>query len=132
MQDFKKLKVWQKSHALMLEIYKAVASFPKEELYGITAQLKEAALSVETNLAEGSGKEGSQEFKRYVSISLGSICEVESLLVASRDLKFLPGAVFERLSPLCHEVRRMLFSFRRALATSSPRPRPRPPGTRTS
>ncbi|HEY3225438.1 MAG TPA: four helix bundle protein, partial [Planctomycetota bacterium] len=100
-----------------------------EEAYGITRQLKDAALSIETNLAEGSGKAGSQEFRRFVSISMGSTCEVESLLIAARDLKFLPAAACERVSSLCTEVRRMLFSFHRALSSSSSRPPPRPPKT---
>lgn len=129
MQDFKKLKVWQKSHILLLEIHAVAAGFPKEEMYGLTRQLKDAALSVETNLAEGSGKAGSLEFKRFVSISLGSACEIESLLIASRDLKILPAAAFDRLSSLCTEVRRMLYSFHRALSASSSRPPLRPPKT---
>ncbi|HTF56016.1 MAG TPA: four helix bundle protein [Planctomycetota bacterium] len=129
MQDFKKLKFWQKSHALLLDVYAVAAGFPKEEMYGINRQLKDAALSVETNIAEGSGKASSQEFKRFVSISMGSTCEVESLLIAARDLKFLPSAAFDRVSSLCTEVRRMLYSFHRALSVSSSRPPPRPPKT---
>jgi len=129
MQDFKKLKVWQKSHALLLDVHAVAAGFPREEMYGITRQLKDAALSVESNIAEGSGKASRQEFKRFVSISMGSTCEVESLLIATRDLKFLPSAPFERVSSLCAEVRRMLYAFHRALSSSASRPPPRPPRT---
>jgi four helix bundle protein len=91
----------------------------------LNRQLKDAALSVEANLAEGSGKPGDHEFKRYVSISLGSTCEIESHLIAARDLKFVPSAEFERLNSLCQEVRRMLMALVRRLSVSTKRP-PRP------
>ncbi len=127
MQDFKKLIVWQKSHVLMLEIYKAVEGFPNDELFGLTRQLKDAAQSIPANLAEGSGKFGDREFKRFVDIALGSACEVESRLIAARDLKFLAPAVFERLNSLCQEVRRMLVSLYRRLSASTRRPSRRRP-----
>jgi len=122
MQDFKNLKVWHKAHALLLELYRAVDSFPKEELYGLARQIKDAALSVEANLAEGTGKSGDQEFKRFVSISLGSVCELESHLIAARDLRFLTAPAFERLNLMCQEVRRMLVALIRRLSASAKRP----------
>jgi four helix bundle protein len=127
MQDFKNLKVWQKSHVLLLEVYRAVESFPKEELFGLSRQLKEAALSIEANLAEGTGKSGDVDFKRFVSISLGSACELESHMIAARDLKFLASPAFERLNSMCQEVRRMLVALVRRLSASTKRPPRRPP-----
>jgi len=127
MQDFKKLIVWQKSHALLIEIYRVVESFPKEELFGLSKQLKDAALSVEANLAEGSAKPGDLEFNRYVSISLGSACETESHLITARDLKFMSSPEYERLNSSCQEVRRMLVSLHRRLSGSAKRPRRRAP-----
>jgi four helix bundle protein len=127
MQDFKNLKAWQKSHALLVDIYRAVDSFPREECYGLARQLKEAAVSVEANLAEGCGRSGDHEFRRFVSISLGSACEIESHLIAARDLKFLPTPAFERVHSMCQEVRRMLVSLFRRLSASKKRPSRRPP-----
>jgi len=127
MQDFKKLIVWQKSHALLLDLYRAVEAFPKDELYGLSRQLKDAALSIGANLAEGSGKSGETDFKRFVTISLGSACEVESHLIAARDLKFLPASDFDRLHSLCQEVRRMLVALVRRLSVSTRRPPRRSP-----
>jgi len=126
MQDFKNLKVWRKAHALLLELYRALESFPKDELYGLTRQIKEAALSVEANLAEGTGKGGDHEFKRFVSISLGSACELESHLIAARDLKFLSAPDFERLNAMGQEVRRMLVALIRRLSMTAKRPYRRP------
>ncbi|HTF56513.1 MAG TPA: four helix bundle protein [Planctomycetota bacterium] len=130
MQDFKKLRVWQMSHALMLDIYRAADSFPREELYGLNRQLKDAAISVEANLAEGSCKPGDHEFRRFVSISLGSACEVESHLIAARDLKFLPAQEFERLNTACQNVRRMLVGLLRRLSAPTERPPRRRPRSR--
>lgn len=127
MQDFKKLIVGQRAHALLIDVYRVVESFPKEELFGISRQIKDAALSVEANIAEGSAKPGDLEFKRFISISLGSACEVESHLLAARDLKFMSLSEFERLNSLCQEVRRMLVSLHRRLSASTRRRPRRPP-----
>ncbi|HKS16883.1 MAG TPA: four helix bundle protein [Planctomycetota bacterium] len=127
MQDFKKLIVWQKSQVLMADIYKTLESFPKEEIFSLTRQIKESVRSVGANLAEGSCKSGDHEFKRYVGIALGSACELENHLLAAQELKFLPGPAFDRLYPMCQEIRRMLVSLLRRLAASKKRPYgPRP------
>ena len=126
MQDFKNLKVWRKSHALTLEVYRAVQGFPQEERFGLARQLKGAAVSVESNLAEGSARSGDSDFRRFAWMSLGSVCEVECQLIISRDLSFLPAAGFERLHSACQEVRRMLVALIRRLAvTTSPTSRRR-------
>ena len=74
---YKKLIVWQKANKLALEVYLAAKSFPKDEIYGITAQLRRAALSVPTNIVEGVGRQGRKELKQFINIALGSLAETE-------------------------------------------------------
>ncbi len=111
MQDFRNLKVWQKAHELTLAIYKATASFPKEELYGMTSQMRRAAASVPANLAEGCCRQGDTEFGRFAQIALGSLSELEYHLLLSRDLEMLGRAEHERFAGMVEEVKRMLIAF---------------------
>jgi S23 ribosomal protein. len=78
MKDFRSLKVWEKSHELTLKIYKATDGFPKHELYGVTSQIRRAAVSVPTNIAEGSGKDSDGELKRVFLIAMGSASELDT------------------------------------------------------
>jgi four helix bundle protein len=89
MRDFKSLTVWQKAHALTLEIYRNTESFPRTEVFGLTSQIRRAASSVEANLAEGCGR-AQPEFGRFVQIAIGSANEVECHLLLARDLGFIP------------------------------------------
>jgi four helix bundle protein len=111
MQDFKNLKVWKKSHALTLDIYRSTVSFPAEEKYGLVAQIRKAAVSVESNLAEGTARSGDSEFRRFAYMALGSACEIECQLILARDLGQLQVHAFERLNSACHEVRKMLWAL---------------------
>jgi four helix bundle protein len=79
MQRFTDLKVWQRSHALVLRIYQLTAGFPAEERFGLGVQLRRAALSVPTNIAEGSKRQGSQEYARFLNIAEGSLAETECI-----------------------------------------------------
>lgn len=88
MRDFRQLKVWAKAHSLTLAVYRATAAFPREEQYGLTSQLRRAAASIPTNLAEGCGRYGDAELARFVGIAAGSASEVEYLLMLARDLKY--------------------------------------------
>lgn len=115
MRDFRKLKVWAKSHALALEIYRATSGFPSEERYGLTSQLRRAAVSVPTNIAEGSGRKSEGDLGRYLTISMGSASELEYLLMLSGDLGFLDSEMSQRLLDLTREVKRMLSGFLGAL-----------------
>jgi four helix bundle protein len=91
MQRFTELKVWQRSHALVLQVYRLTKSFPPEERYGLTSQLRRAALSVPTNIAEGSKRQTNTEYARFLNIAEGSLAETEYLLMVSRDLHYLSG-----------------------------------------
>ncbi len=111
MQDFKKLVIWQKSHLLAVDVYKATAAFPKEEVYGLTSQVRRACVSIPANIAEGCGREGSAEFNRFLQIALGSTTELEYHLLLAFNLQMLNDKDYERLDNQVSEIRRMLISF---------------------
>jgi four helix bundle protein len=106
--DYRNLEVWQKAHALALRIYQTTISFPKDELYGMTSQIRRAAVSIPANLAEGSGRSSKPEFARFSRISLGSANEVEYFLLLARDLGYLPEALHQELSAEVSRIRRTL------------------------
>ncbi|PYV18891.1 MAG: diversity-generating retroelement protein bAvd family protein [Acidobacteria bacterium] len=111
MQDFRSLKVWQKGHELTIAVYKATAKFPKQELYGITSQMRRASASIPSNVAEGCGRAGKPELGRFLQISMGSASELEYHLLLSRDLELLSDSEYRRLDALTIELKRMLSSF---------------------
>ena len=111
MKDFRDLKVWEKSHQLALEIYRVTSNFPKHELYGVTSQLRRAATSVPTNIAEGCGRKTDKDFSRFIEIAFSSACEVEYLLLLAKDLGYLESANASRITDNLIEVKRMLSSF---------------------
>lgn len=108
MQDFRKLKVWEKSHQLTLAVYRATARFPKDELYGLTSQLRRSCASVAANIAEGCGRGGKAELARFLQVAMGSASEVEYHLLLAHDLGFLNDAEHKRLEAGAVEVKRML------------------------
>ena len=112
MQRFTDLKVWQRSHQLVLNIYRLTAQFPADEKFGIVSQLRRAALSVPTNIAEGSKRRSNQEYSRFLNIVEGSLAETTYLLMVSADLGYLnPGASKTTLAE-ASEVARMLHGLR--------------------
>src|SRR5579864_677410 len=119
MQDFRKLKVWDKAHALTLDVYKASKSFPREEMYGLTSQMRRASASIAANIAEGSCRKGDAEFARFLQMAAGSASEVEYHLLLSRDLELLQNADFQRLTSEVVEVKRMLASLMQKLRADS-------------
>jgi four helix bundle protein len=115
MKDFRKLKVWQSAHRLTLDVYQASATFPPEELYGLTSQIRRSCLSIPSNIAEGCGRGSDTDFARFLQISMGSSSEVEYLLILSRDLQILTSDYYERLSQDVIQIKRMLTSFIKTL-----------------
>lgn len=111
MQNFKELKVWEKSHQITLSIYKASAKFPKEEIYSLTNQLRRAASSIPANIAEGCGKNTQADLANFLNISLGSANETEYFLILSKDLDYLSKDEFTILSNSINEVKAMLISL---------------------
>jgi four helix bundle protein len=118
MSDFRELRVWQKAHKLGLSIYRATAQFPREEMYGLTGQMRRAALSIPSNIAEGCGRSGDAELVRFLRIAQGSASELDYQLEVARDLAYLDSAAFEALSSELHEVRRMLSTLMQRLQLS--------------
>lgn len=108
MRNYRDLQVWSKAYALALELYKLSRAFPKDELYGLTSQLRRAATSIGANLAEGCGRRGNNEMGRFVKIALGSASELDHHLLFSRDLGFLKRDDYERCSRELTSVRKML------------------------
>jgi len=111
MQDFRNLKVWQRAHALTLAVYEATRAFPKDEVYGLTSQIRRAASSVPANIAEGCGRDGDPELKRFLQIAMGSAAELEYHLMLAHDLKLLNDTVYQELAASVSEVKRMLAAF---------------------
>jgi len=115
MKDFRQLKVWEKIHQLALVVYKATKDFPKEELYGLTSQIRRASMSIPTNIAEGCGRNTDAEFARFLQIAMGSASETEYQLILARDLEFLSKDSYEKLHNDVEEVKRMLASLLKTL-----------------
>lgn len=120
MQNFKDLKVWEKAHQLALIIYKAIASFPKDEIYSLTNQLRRASASVPTNIAEGCGKNTQADLANFLNISLGSANDTEYFLILSKDLNYLTEEQFTILSNSINEVKAMLTSLIGRVRTKHP------------
>ena len=118
MRDFRDLKVWAKAHQLVLDVYRTTRSFPSEERYGLTRDMRRAAASVPTNVAEGCGRTGDRELARFMSIAAGSASETEYQLLLARDLEYLDQESHRRLDGQVNEVKRMLNSFMQKLTAN--------------
>jgi four helix bundle protein len=114
-KDFHELKVWQKAHQLTLAVYRITAAFPREELYGLTSQLRRACSSIAANLAEGCGRNGDVEFARFCSIAMGSASELEYHLLLAKDLKLIKTADYQDLDQRATELKRMLTALMQKL-----------------
>lgn len=111
---FKNLIVWQKADQLAFEIYQITNSFPKEEQFGITSQIRRAALSIPTNIAEGSGRQHTNETKQFANIALGSLRELEYLLHFSLRLEFINEKSFNFINSISDEVAALLWKFHKS------------------
>lgn len=119
MRDFKRLKVWEKAHNLCLAIYKATAAFPQQELFGLTSQLRRAAVSIPANIAEGCGRSGEPELARFLRIALGSASELEYHIILSTDLCYITRSASQHLSQQVTDVKRMLTALIQKLNAES-------------
>jgi four helix bundle protein len=111
MKNYKKLIVWKKAHETVVEVYKISKHFPKEEQYGLTSQMRRAALSVPTNIAEGCGKFTQNDLAKFLQHAQGSIQEVEYLCLLAYDLAYLRKEAFQKLETQAGEVKAMLISL---------------------
>lgn len=119
MQDFRNLKVWEKAHALTLEVYEKTKDFPGEERYGLTSQIRRCAVSVPTNIAEGCGRGSDADMARFLQIARGSASELEYTLLLARELGMIKAPAHEALAPRIEEIQRMLAALIRKLTAQS-------------
>jgi four helix bundle protein len=119
LRNFRDVKVWQKAHQLTLAVYKVTVSFPKEEMYGLTSQIRRSCESIPANIAEGCGRSGGADLGRFLQIAMGSASELEYHLLLARDLHLLEPPQYNRLATDVTEVKRMLATFIQTLKTQS-------------
>ena len=112
MQSFRKLRVWQRAHWVVLDIYRETRAFPEDERFGLVSQMRRAAVSVSTNIAEGARRESRPEYARFLNIAEGSASESEALLLIAQDLGLLAAARAERLLLEFEEIGKMLHALR--------------------
>ena len=121
MKSYRELTVWQKSYAFVLEVYRETGAFPRSELFGLTSQLRRAAVSVPANIAEGYCRDTRADYVRFLFIAQGSVGELDTLLSLARDLAYLDEATAQQLTSLLTEVRRMLTRLVQSLRASTSR-----------
>ena len=107
-KDFRTLKVWERAHLLALSVYRLTQGFPREELYGITSQMRRSGSSIAANIAEGCGRSGNGEFHRFLNIAMGSAVELEYFLLLARDLALISSESYASVNDQTVEVQRML------------------------
>jgi four helix bundle protein len=118
MGDFAKLEVWKRAHRLALGVYKITEHFPASENWGLTSQLRRSALSIPSNVAEGCGRNGDTEMRRFLKIALGSASELHSQLLLARDLGYLSPLPAEEMMKEITGIRGMLYSLCSRLKTA--------------
>lgn len=119
MRDFRKIQVWEKSHKLTLQLYKITSSFPKDELYGLTSQIRRAAASIPANIAEGGGRNTQTELARFFHIAGGSASELEYHLILAHDLGYIDSEIYPELNTSINEIKRMLNGFEKTVQSNA-------------
>jgi four helix bundle protein len=116
-QHFKQLIAWQKAVNLVTEVYQTTKAYPREEIYGLTSQLRRAAVSIPSNIAEGAGRRTEGEYVHFLGLAYGSLCELETQLIVSIKLKFVTRAVAEPVLVMAAEVGRIINGLISSLTT---------------
>ncbi|MDL2142999.1 MULTISPECIES: four helix bundle protein [Flavobacterium] len=111
MSNFRNLLIWQKSMALTTKIYFSTKHFPKEEIFGLTSQIRRCSISIPSNIAEGFGRESDKDLLRFLGISIGSLFEMQTQLEIAKNISYLKEDDFNNLYEDSREVERMLVSF---------------------
>ena len=111
MSNFRNLLIWQKSMILVTEIYKITRTFPKEEAFGLTSQLRRCSVSIPSNIAEGYGRGSDTEFKRFLSITLGSLFELQTQIEIAYNIQYINEDIFKNFYDHSREIEIMLTSF---------------------
>ncbi len=115
MRDFRKYEVWQLSHSLVLEVYNISKTFPKEEQFNITSQLRRACASIPTNISEGCGRNSDREFNHFLNIALGSSSETEYLMILSKDLNLISLETSIQLLEKINHIKSKIFKLKEKL-----------------
>lgn len=118
MSSHKDLIVWQKSIEFVTNIYLVTKSFPKEELFGLTSQLRRAAVSIASNIAEGSGRKHEKELIQFLYIALGSSSEIETQLLIAKNINYIDEQIYVSLNNMLSEISKMLIGFIRKLESN--------------
>jgi four helix bundle protein len=118
-QSFRNLKVWERAHALTLDVYKSTKPFPREETYGLTSQMRRSAVSIGANIAEGTCRNGDADFARFLQMAAGSASELEYHLILAHERELFKTVEYQRLSDAAIEVKRMLASLMQKLRADS-------------
>jgi four helix bundle protein len=121
MMPYERFEAWKTAHGLALEVYNITKKWPVSERYGLTSQVRRAALSVPTNIAEGTAKRGSREFRRYLDIARGSLSELSYLLLFSKDCGILDENTFQHLTELRHRVGKLSWGLYASLGSTETR-----------
>ncbi|MBP4138514.1 MULTISPECIES: four helix bundle protein [Flavobacterium] len=111
MSNFRNLLIWQKSMSLITKIYYSTNNFPKEEIFGLTSQIRRSSISIPSNIAEGYGRQSDKDFLRFLNISIGSLFEMQTQLEIAKNITYLNEEEFNNLYEDSREVERMLVSF---------------------
>ncbi len=119
MSTFRDLKIWQKSMKLVSNIYTETQNFPKEEIYGLTSQIRRASISIPSNIAEGYGREGKNDYLKFLNIAISSLFELQTQLEIGKNLDFLKEENFNLLFEDTREIERMLSSFIKTIKASN-------------
>lgn len=115
MRDFHKLIIWQRSHQLALKVYSISKLFPKDELFGLTSQIRRAVSSIPTNIAEGCGRTSNKDFAHFLQIAIGSAAEVEYELLLAHDLDYINDNDYQALTEETVAVRKMIIKYQSEL-----------------
>lgn len=118
-KSFRELIVWQKAHQLVLDTYELTKNFPKEELFGLTSQMRRAAVSVPANIAEGYRKRGKADKVRYMNISEGSLDELNYYFILSKELNYISQNQYEELNTKCTEASKLLYAYAAAIRSNT-------------
>ncbi|MEN8238376.1 MAG: four helix bundle protein [Actinomycetota bacterium] len=116
MHDFRELKVWRRGMSLARRTYSMTETFPASQRFGLTSQIQRSAISIPSNIAEGSGRSSNKDFARFLSIAYGSACELETHLILACDFGYLSAQDLDELSSDVVEIRRMLFALHRTVS----------------
>ena len=111
MSNFRKLIIWQKAMNLVTKTYNSTKKFPKEEIFGLTSQIRRCSISIPSNIAEGYGRKSNKEYLRFLNISIGSLFELQTQLEIAKNIEYLTDDEFNNLYEDSREIERMLVSF---------------------